>query len=84
MLADEELGLTGCSDHCLLDSGDGGVEFLDGGRGDGDEAGAAEDAVCDGEVDFLRDTPWYSAVREASSISPIFARWAWSDLTCTA
>ena len=40
-------------DRGLLDGDDVGVEFLDGGRGDGDEAGVAEDAVAGGEVGFL-------------------------------
>ena len=53
MLADEEPGLAGGLDRCLLDGGDGCVEFFDGGCGDGDEAGVAEDAVAGGEVGFL-------------------------------
>ena len=53
LLADEEPGLAGGLDRGLLDGGDGGVEFFDGGCGDGDEAGVAEDAVSGGEVGFL-------------------------------
>ena len=53
MLADEEAGFAGGVDGCLFDGGDVGVEFLDGWRGDGDEAGVAEDAVAGGEVGFL-------------------------------
>ena len=45
LLSDEEPGLTGCLDRGLLDGGNGCVEFFDGGCGDGDEAGEAEDAV---------------------------------------
>lgn len=53
LLADEEPGLAGGLGRCLLDGGDGGVEFFDGWCGDGDEAGVAEDAVTGGEVGFL-------------------------------
>ena len=53
MLADEEPGLAGCLDRGLLDSGNGGVEFLHGGCGYSDEAGVAQDAVPSGEVGFL-------------------------------
>ena len=53
MLADEEASFAGGLDGCLFDGGDSGVEFLNGWRGDGDEAGVAEDAVAGGEVGFL-------------------------------
>lgn len=47
LLPDEQPGLAGCLDRCLLDGGDGGVKYFDGGCGDGDEAGIA-DAYCAG------------------------------------
>ena len=50
----------------------------DGGRGDCDEAVAEE--LSGGEVGFCWSTSWYSAVWEASSIWPIFARCAWSEM----
>ena len=53
LLADEQPGLTRRLNRGLLNRGDGGVEFLDGGRGDCDEAGVAEDAVSGREVGFL-------------------------------
>ena len=52
-MADEESGFAGGLDGGLFDGGDGGVEFFDGGCGDGDEAGVAQDAVAGGEVCFL-------------------------------
>ena len=53
MLADEEPGFAGGLDRGLLNGGDGGIEFLDGRCGDGDEADVAKDAVSGGEVGFL-------------------------------
>ena len=53
MLSDEEPGFAGGLDRGLLDCGHGCVEVFDGGCGDGDEAGVAEDAVSGGEVGFL-------------------------------
>lgn len=84
MLADEEPGFAGRLDRGLLDCGDGCVELLDGGCGDGDEAGVAEDAVSGGEVGFLlEDVVVLGGLGEASSIWPIFARWAWSEMCST-
>lgn len=84
LLIDEESGLTRCLDRGLPNGRDSGVEFLDGGCGDGDEAGVAEDAVAGGEVGFFCwSTSWYSAVWEASSICPILASWAWSEMCST-
>ena len=40
-MADEEAGFAGGLDRGLLDGGDVGVEFLDGGCGDGEETGIA-------------------------------------------
>ena len=53
LLTDEEPRLAGGLDGGLFDGGDCGVEAVDGGGGDADEAGVAEDAVACGEVGFL-------------------------------
>lgn len=53
LLADEEPGLARRLDGRLFDGGDRCVEFLDGGCGDGDDVGVAEDAMAGGEVGFL-------------------------------
>lgn len=45
LLADEEPGPARRLDGRLFDGGDRCVEFLDGGCGDGDDVGVAEDAV---------------------------------------
>ena len=53
MLPDQQACFAGGLDGGLFDGGDGGVEVVAGGGGDGDEAGVAEDAVACGEVGFL-------------------------------
>ncbi len=53
LLADEAAGLAGGLDRGLLDRGDRGVELIDGRRGDGHEAGDAQDAVPGGQVRLL-------------------------------
>ena len=78
LLSDEEPGLAGGLDRGLLDGGDGGVEFFDGGCGDGDEAAVAQHAVAGGQVGFLMEH-----VVVLGGLGGVFARWAWSEMCST-